>query len=506
MSSINNIITDFQLIYQKILDMYQSSLSNVEKWDNISTYIHENHNIIIKIFAALKKQKNRQQIKIVYEENLSQLQKKISHESDPVVKASVIIAALHFIIYELLSSEGNYYLSLDGQKEMHILKKKITYYINLNAKPEKNINFHAFILLYALESLFNKHFYVGIDFEYTQRKIELAQLNFEHNISLQSFIMIVSPNMLDPIITDSFVGLIICNKYIKKILHGSDSLDIPYMFNHLLKDDSNQIRRFTRALIDTRFLCEYYKLTRDLVADNKCSIYDEDPTRSAVYFFNLISDEEHNRLNEILGSLPPHQDLNWNIKKLTSAQVMYAQYDVIFLKYFYYRIIYVATEDEETDVGKRTIIDLYKHVLNELTRVVYLENNNITYLKTKCKEEVDAVNNYFIRSKNGIIKMIDIYNKVSINLDTVNPRVSIDKLIKVSHFKSFIMIIIKRIVYGHISYKCRVQKDKMTIWTDKLNNQFIFDFLEQMGYHYLLRMFKELDKNLENRVKQICSS
>lgn len=504
MISIDNIVTDFQISYQKILEIYNSNITPGEKWTEIATYMNNNSEFFSKIYKTLKGVDERKQIKLDYELELNQLTKQISEESNAAIKSSIIILVLHHVIYNLMSSEGNYYFTLNGPEEMQVLKKDIIYYININKKPEMNIFFHAYILLYALESLFNRHFYLGIDFEYTNKKIQLAQLNFEHNIALQSIIFIVSPNELDASQMNNFIDLIMCNKYIKKILHGSDSQDIPYVYNHMFQDNTNKIIRFTRTLIDTRFLCEYYKLTRDQPSDSRCSIYDQEKGRSAIYFFKVISDEQQDKLAELLESLPSPHDIDWHIRGLDKSQVLYAQYDVIYLKYFYYRIIYMALEDEPTPEGKKGVIELYKHVLNEITRFVYLERNNITYLMAKCKEEVDAVNNYFIRSNNGIFKMIDIYNKVSADLETVNPLVSINKLTKVNHFKVPVMTLIKRMTYGFISQKCRVQKDKSTIWTDKLYNQFIFDFLEKMNFYYLLRMFKELNQILETRVAQYC--
>lgn len=375
----------------------------------------------------------------------------------------------------------------------------------MSIKNEQNIFFHAFILLYALESLFNRHFYIGIDFEYTDKKIQLAQLNFEHNISLKSIIMMVSPNELEPEMMENFIKLIICNKYIKKILHGSDSLDIPYMYEHMLGNDPIKIRRFTRTLIDTRFICEYYKLNRPTGADNRCSVYDEDPNRSAVYYFGVVSKEKQKELTELLQSLPNHFDITWFIHKMPRSQVLYAQYDVIFLKYFYYRMIYVATQDGKDDIEKKAIIDLYNHVLYELTQFVYLEKRDITFVMAKCKEEIDPVNNYMVRKPGQIQKLVDIYNKVSIGLITYGPKVEIAKLLKVNYYKALIVTIVKKMVYTIISKKCKVYKDKSTIWTDKLDNQYIFDFLKKMDYHYLNHMFKEIEKILENRIREICS-
>lgn len=505
MSSLDKIITSFQLLYQEIIDINDNTgLNPIEKWTKIATLMHDKNDIIVKTFMALKHESSRGEISLDYNIDAAQLRQQIESEADYVVKSSLIITSLHLALYTLLSTEGNYYFSLDGQEEMHVLKKKLIYYINLSAKNEQNIFFHAFILLYGLESLFNRHFYVGIDFEYTRKKIQLAQLNFEHNVALQSIIMMVSPNELEPVMMDNFVKIIICNKYIKKILHGSDSLDILYMYEHMLGNDPNKIIRFTRTLIDTRFLCEYYKLNLNQESDNKCSIYDEDKNRSAVYYFGVINEKKQEDLATILENMGPHQDVEWNIHKMPKSQVLYAQYDVIFLKYFYYRIIHVATLEEKDDLGKKSVIELYKHVLYELTQFVYLERRDITFVTAKCKEEIDPVNNYMIRKPNEILKLIDVFNQVSIGLTTVDPKTDIDKIIKVNYFKGSIITIIKKMIYTIISRKCRVYKDKTTLWTDKLDNKFIFDFLQKMNYHYLYRMFKELEGLLESKIKALC--
>lgn len=505
-TSLNELAKEFHVFYQKISDIYHSKKTPVDKWNNIALYIHTNSKIVIQIFKAVKINDSRKNIKFDYNISLSQLEKQIITEADLMVKISTIILIMHHIIYELLSTEGNYYFLLEGQQEMQVLPKPINYYINISIKTEQNIYFYAYILLYALESLFNKHFYLGIDFEYTNKKIQLAQLNFEHNVALQSIIMMVNPTELEPIMMNDFVELIICNKYIKKILHGSDSLDIPYMYNHMLQDDSKKIRRFTRTLIDTRFLCEYYKLTRDEVSDSRCSIYDEDPTRSAIYYFKVISDEQQKKLTELLQSMPAPHDIQWNIHKMPKSQTLYAQYDVFYLKWFYYKMIHNATLDDQTAHGKKAIIELYKNVLNEITRFVYLERNEITMLMTVCKQDVDPLNNYFIRKSDSILKMIDIFNKVSIDLESSNPKVSINKLTKVNHFKVPVMTLIKRLVYGFVSQKCRIQKDKTSIWNEKMDNNFIFDFLDKMNYSYLFKMFKELSITIESRVREICQS
>jgi hypothetical protein len=501
----NDIINDFQLFYQKILNIYQSNdLSARDKWSSISKYINENSEIISKIFKIAKLE-DRNGIEMDYNLEFTQLQKQIKQEANTLVKFSIIVLALHHIIYDLMSSEGNYYQLMNSQNEMRIPKKNITYYIYVSSKVEQNIQFHAYILLYSLESLFNKNFYIGMDFEYTLKKIQLAQMNFEHKAITKSIVMLINPNELESTMINNFVDLIICNQYIKKILHGADSLDIPYIYVHMLQNDTKKIIAFTKSLIDTRLLCEYYKLNRNEVMEYRCSIYDEDPSRSAVYYFSVISKEQQHKLTKLFESLPPPREIEWNIHKLLSSQFSYAVRDVIYLKWFFYKIVHDASKDGKTDLDKKAIIRLYKYVLTELTQLVFLENNGITFLKNKCKEEVDIINNYFIRKTTGIVKMIDIYNQISSDLSTTNPKVEISRVIKVNHFKSLVLLVVKRIIYGFISQKCRVYKDKLTVWSEKLNNQFIFDFLSKLKFWHLYRMFKELSRTLETRVKNICN-
>jgi len=109
-----------------------------------------------------------------------------------------------------------------------------------------------------------------------------------------------------------------------------------------------------------------------------------------------------------------------------------------------------------------------------------------------------------VRKPNGIYKLVDIFKKVSVGLKTTEPRTDIDNIIKVNSFKKLIMLLIKKIVYTIISNKCRIYKDKSTMWMNKLSNQYLFDFMQKMNYPHLKRMFMDLEKTLEIRVKEFC--
>lgn len=504
MVSIDDLAVEFQIYHQNIYDLYFSQDTDKDKWHKIAVFMNDNDNLLVDIFDLIKNNDERKNINLDYDLKLKDLYQMISEESDSLRKISLIILSLHQMIYHLMTIDGNYYFKLLGRDEMAVIKNDLTYYINMSIQNSDNIYFYAFILLYALESLFNSHFYVGVDFEYTKRKIQLAQLNFEHHQDLRSMIMIVSPRELEDRVMNNFIKLIMCNSFIKKILHGSDSLDIPYVYNNMLAEDPEKIIDFTKTMIDTKILCDYYKENHEEVHDNSCAIYDIEPADSAIYFFRVVSLEQQDKLSAMLESLPPPYDIQWNIHKMPQSQVLYAQYDVLFLKYFFYRMIYCGTKQDKTESEKKETIELYKHIIPELTQFVYLENNKITFLKSKCKEEVDVVNNYFIKKPKGIVKMIDVYNQLLPGLSTTSPVVDIDKIIKVNYLKTAVKIIIKRIVYGHLSRKCRIYKDKNTLWTDKLSNKFIIDFFKELQFNYLLPMFKELNQILENKVSLVC--
>lgn len=139
-----------------------------------------------------------------------------------------------------------------------------------------------------------------------------------------------------------------------------------------------------------------------------------------------------------------------------------------------------------------------------MTQFSYLEKWKITFLVNRCKEDVDPINNYMVRHSNKILKLIDIYKQISDGITTVNPKASVDKIIKVSYFKEPVTTIIKKMAYTIISRKYKVYQNKSTIWTDKLDNKYVFDFFEkQMNYNYLNMIFKEIELILETRITMI---
>lgn len=483
---------------EKVYFETEKKSTGFEKVNNIFI----NKNLFYSIFTEILLE-HHNEIIIGIDYQTIDIAKNIKESSNWMNKLSNIIFGFHKMVYNILSNE-NYKFSLDAQEEMAVIKEKKTYYIHISEKNENNIYFCALILIFGLESLYNKHLYVGIDYEFTNREIRMAQLNFENKYENRSQIMIVSPPEISSIINeddmsimDIFVHMIIINNLIKKILHGSDSLDIPYMFTQMLENDRDKIFSFVQSMIDTRFLCEYYKLNLEGKTDHKCSIYD------AVHYFGVINDNQYQKLNDLLASMPPVHDIVWTIKKLPISQIKYAQYDVLYLKYFYYKIINSAIHlspeepDKITDNGHTMI--LYKKILYELTHFCYLESNALTDLVTRCKMETDPINNYMVQPKKRlpmIPKLVDLFKEHSVGVTTSNPFADIDRICKVNYFKKPILTILKKILYTVVCKRYNVFISKGNIWLDgkNLNNSMVFDYFKELNYEHLYRIFREIER------------
>src|SRR5271156_5287948 len=150
--------------------------------------------------------------------------------------------------------------------------------------------------------------FCGIDFEFNmnwktkERYIGSMQIIFifdgskYHDKSFIKPIYVLDPSKLSSSDKELFIKYIIKSKVIK-IFHGSDSLDYPYMFNDLLKNNKYVFIEFINSSVDTRFLCETSKRIKSRIGmdapSNKCSIY------NALYNNDVINEETFDKLTKI---------------------------------------------------------------------------------------------------------------------------------------------------------------------------------------------------------------
>jgi len=347
------------------------------------------------------------------------------------------------------------------------------YYTILVNNAEKHKLFYFYNLLYAMDAKIYKNkkykLCVGFDFEFNNRKIALMQLNYERKY--HNFIFIVNPEEFSSENKNMFIDYILSNINVAKILHGSDSLDIPYIYVELLEMKKDKILNFTNTMVDTRFSCEFNK--NIVKQPPKCSIYD------ALFSYNVIDQPTYNMLNKIHHDMGPPQDIHWDIHLLSKSQVLYALYDVFYLKYFY-KTLYEINKNEE----------MFQY-LNQVNRFIYLEKREVTNLTTKCKQEIDPINNYFVLKNDKQITLVTIYNETMQKI-----KFPVDHLISINYFRTQLGILFKKLVYTQILKKHKVYKDKKTPYKIKLSNEYLIKELKEIKLNKIIKLIEKFNHEI----------
>jgi hypothetical protein len=152
-----------------------------------------------------------------------------------------------------------------------------------------------------------------IDFEFNGKEIGLMQLY----ITKINIIFLLNPELLKPENKSILINKVFLSQHIK-ILHGSESNDIPYIFNKLLNKDPNKILLFINNFYDTRFICS-------LLSFPRCNLY------QALINCEIIKQDKLDFLKDIEKKLGKIWKIKWNPFTLNSNEKLYALYDVIFL-------------------------------------------------------------------------------------------------------------------------------------------------------------------------------
>jgi hypothetical protein len=243
----------------------------------------------------------------------------------------------------------------------------------------------------------NGRTFCGIDFEFNMnwklktRYIGSMQIIFifdgekYHDKTFIKPIYVIDPSKLSHLDKELFIKYIIKSKVIK-IFHGSDSLDYPYIFNDLLKNDKHKFIEFINSSVDTRFLCEISKRIKSRIGvdvpSNKCSIY------NALYDNDAINKETFNELTKIGDKI--NYNKRWKVELLTYDQVIYSVYDVVYLYDLLEKIsnqIDICTKTADPDMaykpGSVDCIDLVS-MINRVYRYHMLNRLEITNISSQC--------------------------------------------------------------------------------------------------------------------------
>ena len=348
-----------------------------------------------------------------------------------------------------------FFLKLSKKKAIRNIENYNIYLTN----DKLNLNiFKIFLLFYYLDLKNFKTKYIGIDFEFNTKVIALMQLCFDNEI------FIIHPDQLDKNWKIFFIEKILCNEFAFKILHGSDSLDLPYIYDQLLQKNSNLIIKFNRQFADTKFLCEYsfYNNNQSL---GKCKIYE------LLVMEKIISQKKYDEIKLNEEKMGPIYDIKIDINNLSEKLIDYSFYDVIYLS----RLL-----KNYEDKG-------YFKLIIELTQLVMMDKRNIHEIVPK--EEINKINNYILFKNDEITKLVEIFNVFYKKLEKNE---LINNLLKINYFKQNIIFIIKFELYSSLLNKYIIYEklSEKKIYNKNLLN-YKLNYLDKINFKNFINLIKK---------------
>jgi hypothetical protein len=281
---------------------------------------------------------------------------------------------------------------------------------------------------------------IGIDFEFNRvknsREIALCQIIFELNNKNDVFLF-YPPN----ISKDIFKKLLIANNIIK-ILHGSESLDIPYLYSNILNNNDRDL--FLKNLFDTRYMCEYYNIDNNII-DGKCKIYD---LLLALKVINKNKYDELYKNDKLIGNI---WEVFIDVKNLSKEVIKYSAYDVIYLPKLYRAFpkntIYQSYIPNLSGISfnlryNKELDSIYTSLSEYNFNKYYYDNTNILFndlyiiifnwiLTNKLFYNLYNIN-YFKKLIEIIVKNL-LYNKLDTNIKLIDFNINKDLLKKLNH-------------------------------------------------------------------------
>lgn len=183
----------------------------------------------------------------------------------------------------------------------------------------KNNKLNIFLENYILDFLKNDdNKIIGIDFEFNRienkRQIALCQINFNDDDIFLFYPPDIKKDIFKKLLTSNII----------KVIHGGESLDIPYLFDNIINiNNTDELNAFFNNLYDTRYMCEYYNVSNNI--DGKCKIYDlllQMKVITKKTFDNLMKNDK------LMGNI---WEINIDVKNMSKELTNYSVYDVLYL-------------------------------------------------------------------------------------------------------------------------------------------------------------------------------
>lgn len=314
--------------------------------------------------------------------------------------------------------------------------------------------------------------FLGIDFEFNKvtkesREVALMQINLENNTN-EGWIILLYPPELKNDELDILIQLI-TQPLIIKILHGSESLDIPYLFNQLLITKKN-IDNFCQNFYDTKYLCDYQNIEE--YNKRKCSIYDMLITN------NIITKKKKMDLEKIEERTGPIYTVTINIHNMSRDILEYSLYDVLYLPELIKKFI-----------GKSKVYDI---IIPEISCLLNKSKRNIESNFMKLDIFVKSANNFYIIEGKNKILLKDIWEIFYYSVSYQNKFMK--NLIEINYFKGLFETVTKFFVYSHIQQNYKIYQNKKQIMKPIRELQFLNWLENYISFNNLMLEFKS---NLE---------
>ena len=337
----------------------------------------------------------------------------------------------------------------------------------------------------VLNKATNNKIFIGIDYEYnkvsaTNREIALMQINIEDETNIGLIFILYPPELSTN--SNKILLKLLTHKDIIKILHGGESLDIPYMFESLLKTN-NYIDDFCYNFYDTKFLCNYYdeiEFNQNNTLEQKhrsCSIY------NLLVDFKIMTKKKMKKLDKMCDKIGPIYNIDINIHNISHDLVQYSLYDVIYLPELIKKLI-----NEDVNGSK---------IIQELTVIIYKYKRNIETISSEIKKiekQIIFMNIFFIYDNNYKISLMTIWEMYfGLNF---NKYLSVIK--NINYFKKFIELITKNIIYSLLTKYFDVYEKSNKLFTYYKYNNSVFK-----KYPILYDLFQEYYYNIENDIIKI---
>lgn len=342
---------------------------------------------------------------------------------------------------------------------------------------DRNENLNKMIMYFKTFMKIKDKKSVGIDFEFNrvnnERQIALFQINLESN-NMKTIFMFYPPDLNKEQL--KVLKQLLYNEEI--IIHGGESLDIPYLFSEIFIKKKNIIK-FLKNVKDTKFLCESYNNENNL-KDYKCKIY------FLLKQMKVIDEKQFNFLLKNEDDMGPIYNIFIDVKNMKKELIYYSAFDVLYLP----RLIESFPKN-----------DYYNYILPEITNII-IYAKQLNFIEDNLSL-LNKFNNFFIliKKKSEYKQYIfnDIYKSIVNNLEYEN----INNLLSSNYFKKFFQMFFKFVVYIYITNNFEYYINKEEKKNIKLKNisKYINIFSEfKKGYMYLINLNNYITKDMKVKI------